>query len=318
MHILTGGAGFIGSCFLSKLNAQGVTDVLVVDNLESANKKPNIEGKSFTDYEHKTAFLKRVEEDNLPTNVESIIHLGACSSTTEQNAEYMMENNYRYSRVLAEWAIKNNVRMIYASSAATYGDGSLGFSDSDELTPKLVPLNVYGYSKQQFDLWAIQSGASKKLAGLRFFNVYGPNEYHKGDMQSVVVKAFRQIRKTGGVKLFRSYNPQYADGEQKRDFIYVKDCSEVMWKLLNDKSINGIFNLGTGHARSWKDLVNAVFAALTKPPEIEFIEMDPALRDRYQYFTQAEMTKLPAETRSLEAGVADYVKTHLLNRNPYL
>lgn len=316
MHILTGGAGFIGSCFLARLNAEGIDDILVVDNLGQTEKWKNLSGKRFQDYVHKRELLTRVEEDRLPKKITSIIHLGACSSTTETNAEYMLENNYRYSRVLAEWALKKGVRMIYASSAATYGDGALGFSDRDDECDKLRPLNVYGYSKQLFDQWALRSGASKKLAGLKFFNVFGPNEYHKGDMMSVVCKAFDQIGANGKLKLFKSYRPDYGDGEQRRDFIYVKDCCDVIQWLLQTPSVAGIFNLGTGQARSWNDLAHAVFSAMGRRPNIEYIEMSESLRPRYQYFTEAAMEKLRQAGyrqpfRTLEEGVEDYVKSYL-------
>ncbi len=323
MYILTGGAGFIGSCFLGALNAAGTKDILVVDNLGSSEKWKNLQGKRYEDYFHKTDFLRRVEEDRVAKKITAVIHLGACSSTTEMNAEYMMENNYRYTRTLAEWALKKGARFIYASSAATYGDGNLGFSDDDAETPKFLPLNVYGYSKHAFDLWALQSGASKKMAGLKFFNVYGPNEYHKGDMTSVIAKAFQQIGATGKLKLFKSYRPDYSDGEQKRDFIYVKDCCDVMSWLLANPHVCGVFNLGTGKCRSWNDLAQSVFAAMGKRTNIEYIDMPDVLQSRYQYFTEAKMDKLKLAGyakpfTSLEDGVDDYVKNYLAQANPHL
>lgn len=316
MIILTGGAGFIGSAFLSKLNQAGHKDIIVVDNLGKTEKWKNLVGKTYTDYVHKEQFLELILEDSLPEVPSAIVHMGACSSTTEENAEYMMFNNYYYSKVLAEYALENNVRFIYASSAAVYGDGNLGFSDSEELSAQLKPLNVYGYSKLAFDNWAIENNLTDKIAGLRFFNVYGPNEYHKGDMSSVIFKAVKQISETGRLKLFKSYNPEYSDGGQVRDFVYVKDCVEVLYWLLENESANGIFNLGSGKSRSWNDLGNAVFSAMDKESNIEYIEMPETLREKYQYFTEADITKLeetgcPIEQTSLESGVKDYVCNYL-------
>lgn len=322
MIILTGGAGFIGSAMLAKLNSEGMDDILVVDNLGTGDKWKNLVGKRYSDYLHKNRFFTLLEEGKLPEKVKAVIHLGACSSTTERDAEYMLHNNFHFSRLLAEWAIKRDIRFIYASSAATYGDGEQGFSDSDELTPLLRPMNVYGYSKQLFDCWVLKTGAEKKVVGLRFFNVFGPNEYHKGDMSSVVYKSFHQIRSTGEISLFKSARPDYADGEQKRDFIYVKDCCATIASLLSSPKTKGIFNLGTGNARSWNDLANAVFHALGKPPKIRYVEMPESLRDRYQYFTEAKMEKLrgamgTVPSTPLEQAVADYVR-HLSADSPYI
>lgn len=316
MYILTGGAGFIGSVVLRKLNEAGINDILVVDNLGTSQKWKNLLGKNYEDYIQKEDFLRLVEEDALPEDIEAIIHLGACSSTTEQNAEYVMQNNYLYSKVLCHWAISNDVRFIYASSAATYGDGNLGFSDDLEEAKKLRPLNVYGYSKHAFDLWLIKNNLQNSVIGLKFFNVYGPNEFHKIGMHSVVLKAYQQILEKGSVELFKSYQREYKDGEQKRDFIYVKDCADVILWLLENKQVNGIFNLGTGHARSWNDLARATFSALEKEAMIHYIEMPEQLQKQYQYFTEARMEKLPAagypnKFTSLEDGVRDYVCNYL-------
>lgn len=315
MVILTGGAGFIGSAFLEKLNAEGIDDILIVDNLGSGDKWMNLSGKRFSDFEHKTSFLDILE--SLPVkDITHIIHLGACSSTTETNADYMLQNNFQFTKTLAEFALLHKIKFIYASSAATYGDGALGFADDDKLCFQYKALNVYAYSKLLFDQWAIGTGASKKITGVRFFNVFGPNEAHKADMRSVVQKSYEQIKKQGTVTLFKSYLPNYQDGEQLRDFIYVKDCSDVLWWMFESSKAKGIYNLGTGTARSWKDLVNAVFAALQLTPKIEFIEMPETLQKRYQYFTQAEMGKLLAAGYSkpfttLEDGVKDYVVNYL-------
>ena len=268
------------------------------------------------DYLDKDDFLDLVLDDEVPFDVEAVIHMGACSSTTERDADYLMENNYRYTAQLARWAVEKDIRFIYASSAATYGDGSRGFSDDDSICSELRPINMYGYSKQLLDLWVLRNGLEKKVAGIKFFNVFGPNEYHKGDMRSVIHKSFEQIRRTGKVKLFKSYRSDFRDGEQKRDFIYVKDCVKVIWWLLNNREITGIFNLGTGHARTWNDLVKAVFASMDLRPEIEYIEMPESIRNQYQYFTEAKMDKLLALNDSiqfsmLEDAVSDYVINYL-------
>jgi len=314
MVILTGGAGFIGSAFLSKLNSEGITDILVVDELGEDEKWKNLLGKEFSDYLHKDQFLELIENNKIE-KADCVIHMGACSSTTERDAEFMMQNNFRYTKTLAKWAIKNNARFIYASSAATYGDGEHGFSDTMEHFNKLNPLNVYALSKQLFDLWAIRTGAVDKMTGIKFFNVFGPNEYHKESMSSVVFKAFHQIKEKGSMGLFKSYRDDFKHGEQKRDFIYVKDCCEVMWWFMQNQT-TGIFNLGTGKPRSWNDLAKAVFSALGKPEKIKYIEMPDTLKEKYQYYTAAEMQKLKDagcehEFMSLEDGVADYVKNFL-------
>jgi len=232
-----------------------------------------------------------------------------------------MENNFHYSCRLAEWARRQGMRFIYASSAATYGDGSRGFSDDDEMTRALKPINMYGYSKQLFDLWVLRNGLVSSVAGIKFFNVFGPNEYHKEDMTSVIFKAFHQIREKRPVGLFKSYKPEYADGGQKRDFVSVKECVEVLWWLLEHREVNGIFNLGTGQARSWNDLIAAVFAALERPAAIDYIEMPEAIRGQYQYFTEARMDKLraagcPIDFPPLEETVGDYIRNHLLKADP--
>ena len=316
MIIVTGAAGFIGSAFVRKLNNEGVKDILVVDNLASSQKWKNLVKKSFRDYMHKDEFLSLLKADALPSTVDAIVHLGACSATTETDIDYLMLNNVKYSQTLAEYAIARGIRFIYASSAATYGDGELGYDDDSNNLEQLQPLNGYGYSKHLFDLWAKRLGLTSKIAGLKFFNVYGPNEYYKGDMASVVWKAYNKIQETGAFSLFRSHRPDYKDGEQKRDFVYVKDCCEVMWWLINTPSVNGIFNLGTGKARTWNDLVSAVFTSLGKAPNINYTNMPPQLINQYQYFTEAPMARLvdagyTKPLTSLEDGIRDYVQTHL-------
>jgi len=245
--------------------------------------------------------------------------MGANSSTTEKDADLLLTNNYQYTKALAEYSLENNIRFIYASSAATYGNGALGFDDELTKCKQLCPLNMYGYSKQLFDLWAMKSGAFEKIVGLKYFNVYGPNEYHKADMRSVVHKAFEQVRDTGKVKLFKSLNKDYKDGEQMRDFIYVKDAVNMTLHFLKHPDKNGLFNVGSGKARTWNDLVTALFNALNKPVNIEYIDLPDHLADKYQYFTEANTGKLKnagynEPVSSLEDGVNDYVKNYLLGK----
>ncbi len=316
MIIVTGGAGFIGSALIAALNKRQITDILVVDELGTDHKWRNLRNLSFADYVEKDDFLEMVIEDKLDSSVESVFHLGACSDTTETNASYLIKNNYEYSKLLAQWATADNICFIYASSAATYGDGSAGFSDDQEKIENLKPLNMYGYSKHLFDLWVRRAGLLKKLVGLKYFNVYGPNEYHKADMRSFVIKAFEQLNATGKVRLFKSYKPEYADGEQKRDFIYVKDAVDMTLFFYDNPKISGLFNIGTGKARTWNDLVKAVFAAMGKKPNIEYIEMPESIRDQYQYYTCADITNLhkagcDKEITSLEDAIKDYVQNYL-------
>ena len=323
MIIVTGGAGFIGSAFVWKLNTEGIDDIVIVDELGQSDKWKNLVNRRYVEYIHKDVFLRMICTEQTPFKPRAIVHMGACSSTTERNADYLMDNNYHYSCRLAEWALSQQVRFIYASSAATYGDGTRGFSDEDAVTETLRPINMYGYSKQLFDLWVLRQQAETRCAGIKFFNVFGPNEYHKGDMKSVVFKAFHQIRETGTARLFKSYKPEYGDGEQRRDFVYIKDCVEVLWWLLEHPEANGIFNLGTARSRTWNDLIRAVFSAMNREPRIEYFDMPPEVRDQYQYFTEAKMDKLrsagcPAAFRSLEEAVRDYVANHLRNPDPCL
>jgi ADP-L-glycero-D-manno-heptose 6-epimerase len=314
--IVTGGAGFIGANVVKRLNELGEEKIFIVDNLSNSEKWKNLVDLSFEDYIHKDKFIDELKKNKFRLSVKAIIHLGARSSTTERDVDFLMENNYEYTKELAKWSIKNNVRFIYASSAATYGDGSIGFSDNHDLIPKLRPLNAYGYSKQIFDLWALKKGLLDKIVGLKYFNVFGPRENHKGDMRSMVLKAYEQIKRDGKIRLFKSYNPQYKDGEQLRDFIYVKDAVEMTLFFLENPKLNGIFNVGTGIPRSWNDLAKAVFSALRTNPNIEYVDMPEEIRGKYQYFTKAEMEKIRKSgytkpILSLEEAVKDYILNYL-------
>ena len=313
MIVVTGAAGFIGSCLVAKLNEVGINDLIVVDHYDDENdpKKRNLAGKKYVRYFDKAEYLKLLRRDAFDYDVSCIFHMGACSSTTLQDADYFQKNNFEYSCQVANWALKYNVRLIYASSAATYGNGENGYSDDESLIPKLKPLNLYGFSKQNFDRWVLENQYQTRMVGLKFFNVFGPNEYHKEDMRSVVAKAYDGVVAQGKMRLFKSYNPAYKDGEQKRDFVYVKDAVDVMIFLMHNPQINGIFNLGTGQASSWNELANALFKAVGKKTCIEYIEMPEILKSRYQYFTQAQMSKLRAagyskSFASLEQSIADY------------
>ena len=316
--IVTGGAGFIGSNIVSALNGRGEDDILVVDELGSDEKWKNLVGLRYSDYWERDALRFAVQHDTLG-DIDTVFHMGACSATTERNASYLADNNYRYTRELCEWCINHGVRFIYASSGATYGDGSLGYSDSDDVTPTLRPLNMYGYSKHMLDLWALRHDLLDQIVGLKFFNVYGPREDHKGDMRSVVNKSYEQIVAGGEVKLFKSYDPKYRDGEQVRDFVYVKDAVNVCLWFHDNRKRSGLFNVGTGKTRSWLDLVHAVYTAMNRPPKVEFIDMPEHLKGKYQYHTQADIAKLQAAGydepfTSLEEGVRDYVQNWLMKR----
>ncbi len=322
MIILTGGAGFIGSVVLEGLNRKGITDILVVDALRSAEKWKNLSTKQFADYCDKNDFLQRLSSID-PKTIEAVIHLGACTSTTETDADYLMRNNYHYSKILAEWCFTNSIRFIYASSAASYGKGEQGFSDDEATAAKLRPLNIYGYSKHLFDQWIIRNGYEDRCIGLKFFNVFGPNEYHKGSMASLIFKAYHQILHTNSVNLFKSYHPDYKDGESVRDFIYVRDTADVILWALDTPSANGIFNLGRGEAVSWNSIVTSIFFAMDRKPSISYIEMPPEIRPNYQYYTKAEMGKLRAAGYSrpftdITTAVHEYIRDFLMQDQPYL
>lgn len=313
--LVTGGAGFIGSALIWALNRRGCEDIVVCDLLGTSDKWRNLTPLRFADYVEGDGVLPRLQSGAMG-KFDLVLHLGACSATTERDAAYLIRNNYEFTKDLAAWALASNARFVYASSAATYGDGSAGMDDSSEALESLRPLNMYGYSKQLFDLYAHRRGFLKKIIGLKYFNVYGPNEDHKADMRSLVHKSFAQVKKEGVIRLFKSYRPDYQDGEQKRDFLYVKDAVAMTLHLAASKKAGGLYNIGSGAARTWIDLANAVFAALERKPKIEFIEMPETIRDKYQYFTQANIARLRATgyrapVTSLEAAVADYVRNYL-------
>ena len=319
MIIVTGGAGFIGSALVWKLNQMGEENIVIVDHLGESDKWKNLTGLKFVDYYNKDVFYNMIIEDEIPFDVKCVFHLGACSSTTEKDADYLIKNNYRYSLELAKFCLYRGGRFIYASSAATYGDGSFGYNDNENEINNLRSLNMYGFSKHFFDQWIKREDLFKRVVGLKYFNVYGPNEYHKGEMRSVVHKAFGQINATGKVKLFKSYLPDYKDGEQKRDFIYIKDAVDMTVYFYEHKEVNGLFNIGTGEARTWNDLVTSLFNAMEKPVDIEYTEMPEYLKAKYQYFTQADTSKLrnsgyDKPITKLEDGVTDYVKNYLLKK----
>ena len=319
MIIVTGGAGFIGSNIVKGLNDMGEDRILIVDRLGKDAKWQNLTDLQFLDYEHKDDFMVKLEQGLFDHGIWAVIHMGACSSTTEADADYLMANNYSYSRKIASrYAGRSNLRFIYASSAATYGDGSSGYCDEHEASPALRPLNMYGYSKQFFDLWALKTGFLTKAVGLKYFNVFGPNEYHKDTMRSVAIRAYLQAKKTGRIKLFKSYKPDYADGEQKRDFIYVKDAVKITLHFLEKPDLNGLFNAGTGNPRTFNDLAAAVFSALKIEPNIEYVDMPEGLEKRYQYYTAADADKLRESGYAstflpLEDAVEDYVLNYLEN-----
>jgi len=358
---VTGGAGFIGSAVIWGLNQRGREDVLVVDLPDKRKTSANLECLKFKAYIDKDAFIEKLSSGQLNDKIEGIIHMGAESSTTVYDVDYLTQNNFEYTKQLATWCVKNNKRFVYASSAATYGDGGQGFSDEHSNLEILKPLNPYAHSKHLFDLWAYKEGLLSKIAGLKYFNCFGPNEYHKAGMRSMALQAFEQIKQDGKVKLFKSLKSQYKDGEQLRDFIYVKDAIDMTLFIFENEQANGIFNIGTGKARSFNELVKAVFESMDKEvypvrdlpasqqagrspateamagdctprcnigvisngARIEYIDMPDSIKDKYQYFTQADMAKLikagyKGKIRSLQESVSDYVKNYLLKDNSYL
>jgi ADP-L-glycero-D-manno-heptose 6-epimerase len=311
--IVTGGAGFIGSAVVWRLNQLGEDNILIVDRLDETDKWKNLTPLKYADYLDADDFLDDLDEFS---DARAVIHLGACSSTTERDSAYLMRNNYEYTRELAEWSVENEVRFVYASSAATYGDGSAGMDDGTENLSRLRPLNMYGYSKHLFDQYAHRKGLFERTVGLKYFNVFGPNEDHKGDMRSLVNKAYGQIEETGKLQLFKSHNPDYKDGEFGRDFVYVKDAVDMTLHFL-DRKDGGLFNVGAGQMHTWNELAGAIFAALGRQPDIEYIDMPEELRDRYQYHTRADISRIgeagyDKTITALDDAVADYVRNYLV------
>jgi len=319
--LVTGGAGFIGSALVWALNQRGHTDIVVTDFLGSDEKWKNLVPLKFADYVEADVFRRSIAQNGAVFGkFSAVFHLGACSATTEKNAAYLIDNNFACTKELAAWSLAQGARFIYASSAATYGDGAQGMDDKDENLARLRPLNMYGYSKHLFDLHAQRVGWLAKIVGVKYFNVFGPNEDHKGDMRSLVNKAYQQILATGGVRLFKSHKPEYRDGEQMRDFLYVKDAIEMTLHFAEHpqgKNAAGLFNLGSGEANTWLTLARAIFAALGRAPRIDFIDMPEELRGKYQYYTQADIAKLRASGYArpmtpLADAVRDYVTNYLV------
>lgn len=316
--VVTGGAGLIGSAIIWGINNQNSNSVWLVDQCEDDSlKSRNLEHLGFQRSLGVSEFRELIrQQDTELSDIRTMIHLGACSSTTETDEDYLHDNNFLYTKEVCEWSLDNDVRFVYASSAATYGDGTMGMDDKEDDLEKFQPLNLYGWSKHKFDLLAREEGWLDRITGLKYFNVYGPNEEHKGDMRSVVSKAYEQIVRTGRMNLFKSHRPEYRDGEQKRDFLYVKDAVRMTLWLAENEQAMGLFNLGNGTARTWLDLGNSIFSALGQEPNIEFVDMPEFLRDKYQYFTEATIEKLRSygygeNLFSLEEAVSDYVTGYL-------
>lgn len=321
MIIVTGAAGFIGSCLVSKLNQEGFKDIVIVDDFSNEEKNKNFEGKTYTHQIDRKYFIKWLKENE--HLVQFIFHIGARTDTTEFDKSIFDKLNLNYSKDIWNVCVEYGLPLVYASSAATYGLGEHGYEDNHEVVDKLVPLNPYGDSKNDFDKWALKQEKQPYFwAGLKFFNVYGPNEFHKSRMASVIFHAFKQINETEGMKLFQSHNPDYKNGEQQRDFVYVKDVVDVCLFLLNHRKDSGLYNLGSGKARTFLDLVTNTFKAIDKEPNISFIPTPEDIRDKYQYFTEANMSKLKSigydkPFHTLEEGVKDYVQNYLVDKKYY-
>lgn len=315
--LVTGGAGFIGSWLIQELNSSDTDQIVVADFLGSSSKWANLRDLSFLDYLEADQLLDQLKSGKLGA-FDIVLHMGACSSTTERDAAYLIRNNYDFTKTLAEWSVRNKARFVYASSAATYGDGLQGMTDSSNLAylTRLRPLNMYGYSKHLFDMHAARTGILSQCVGIKFFNVFGPREDHKGDMRSLVNKAYQQVLDEGVIRLFRSYRPDYADGEQRRDFVYVRDAAAMTLHLAATESATGLFNVGAGRAETWLELAHAVFDAMGAKPKIEFIDMPEELRPRYQYHTIADISRIRESgydkpVTPLVQAVRDYVTGYL-------
>ncbi|MBV9265633.1 MAG: ADP-glyceromanno-heptose 6-epimerase [Acidobacteriaceae bacterium] len=316
--LVTGGAGFIGSALVWELNRRGLKNILICDILGSDEKWKNLVPLQFADYVEADALRHQIESGSKSLNdITTIFHLGACTSTTETDASYLIRNNFEYTKMLAHFALDRHRRFVYASSAATYGAIAAALPETATLE-SLRPLNMYGYSKHLFDSYAERAGILPRITGLKYFNVYGPNEYHKGDMRSVVIKAFYQVQETGCIKLFKSYRPEFRNGEQRRDFLYVKDAVGATLFLAEHVDGGGLYNVGSGEPHTWKDLARAIFSGLAREPHIEYIDMPESLRPKYQYFTCAHIDKLRSagfkhQFHSLDAGVCEYVTHYLIH-----
>ncbi len=318
--LVTGGAGFIGSALAWQLNTRGVSRIVVSDRLGQSDKWRNLAPLQFEDYLEADDLLERLERGALG-RFDTVLHMGACSSTLERNATYLVHNNFEFTKRLAHWSLAHDARFVYASSAATYGDGREGMNDvvrDARDLQRLRPLNAYGYSKQLFDQYALANDVLGQMVGLKFFNVYGPNEGHKGEMRSLVQKAYEQVCATGSVRLFRSHRPEYADGAQQRDFVYVKDAVDMTLHLAQSSTAAGLYNIGSGTAHTWLELTAALFAAMEQPSQIEFIDMPESMRDRYQYYTCADVARLRAtgydtSPTPLADAIGDYVRQYLMH-----
>ncbi|WP_291403259.1 ADP-glyceromanno-heptose 6-epimerase [Daejeonella sp.] len=321
MIIITGAAGFIGSCLIQKLNDEGYYDLILVDDFSNELKNKNFEGKKFASKVERDVFPTWLRENQL--HVQFVFHIGARTDTTEMDRELLNRLNLDYTKSIWNICTEFGLPLVYASSAATYGLGELGYDDDESKIPMLKPLNPYGDSKNEFDIWALKQDKKPYFwTGLKFFNVYGPNEYHKGRMASVIFHTFNQIQKTGSMKLFQSHNPDFKDGEQMRDFVYVKDVVNILYFLMHHRKDSGIYNLGTGKARTFLDLAKSTFYSLNKDPEISFVPTPEDIREKYQYFTEANMNKLRSigysqDFYSLEEGVKDYVSNYLVGTRYY-
>lgn len=324
MWIITGATGFIGSALVWELNQHNQNDLLLADHVHPKDRPGLLRKRKYTEFVEADRLFDYLGDPERAARIEGVYHMGACSTTTETDEAYLQRNNVEYSQKIFNFCQMQNIPFVYASSAATYGDGKLGFDDATD-SSLLKPLNLYGWSKVKFDIWALQQKKTpKRWYGLRFFNVYGPNEYHKGEQASVVFKAYNQIRDTGSLKLFKSHDPKYKDGEQLRDFVYVKDVTRWMREIMHRPSVrSGIYNMGFGRARTWLDLAQNTFLSMNRDVKIEWMDIPPNIRNQYQYFTEAKMDRLFAEgvthpQWSLEAGVRDYVVNHLQLEDPYL
>lgn len=317
MIVVTGGAGFIGSAIAQELNMRGRMDLLIVDDINHPEKEKNITSIKYQELRGINSFLGKIIERDI-NSIEAIIHMGACSSTTETDEKFLIKNNYHYTRHLATYALEKGIRFIYASSAATYGSGEMGYSDDESKLNKLKPLNFYGESKHKFDIWAESQGILDRVVGLKYFNIFGPNEYHKENMQSMVRKGFIQAKEKNKICLFKSYKKEYKDGGQERDFLYINDAVNMTLFFLDNPNIGGIFNIGAGQSRNWNDLAINIFKAMGREPQIEYISMPETILHQYQYHTCADIQKVreAGYTRSimsLEDGITDYVKNYLVS-----